>query len=595
MEHRATYSPEDNKLRLYPAHRLSADDYARVKAMGFSWAPKQELFVAPMWTPQRADFLEEFAGEIEDEDTSLCDRAEQRAERFEDYSDKRGRDAEQARKAVARIADGIPLGQPILVGHHSERHARRDAEKIENGMRRAVKMWETSAYWTQRAAGAIRAAKYKERPDVRARRIKTLEADKRKQERYKAEAETSLKLWTREGLTLEQARLIANHSRLTVTRTNADGTPNTNGGWSAYDVLQPDGERYKACPACTVEQVQEAARRAYPRTIAHCERWIEHYDNRIAYERAMLAEAGGTVADQVRPEKGGAVRCLWGPRGGWAYIVKVNRVTVTIRHQWNEGGRVFAHNEPLDKLREVMTRAQVEEARAQGRIKEAPEGIGFWLLQSREDFDKAEAARAEPAPQQPEREQFEAMRESLRAGVQIVAAPQLFPTPRELAQRMADEAGIQPGMRLLEPSAGTGAILNCITVAPVDVVAVEIRHTLADRLRETQGARADVVCADFLSIADPECFIGTNPEPKPIGTFDRIVMNPPFENAADLKHIEHARRFLKPGGRLVAICANGPRQRKELMPLADLWEDLPPGTFKEQGTNVNTALVVIEG
>ncbi len=29
----------------------------------------------------------------------------------------------------------IPPGQPILVGHHSERRTRRDAQRIENGMK----------------------------------------------------------------------------------------------------------------------------------------------------------------------------------------------------------------------------------------------------------------------------------------------------------------------------------------------------------------------------------------------------------------------------------------------------------------------------
>ena len=32
---------------------------------------------------------------------------------------------------------------------------------------------------------------------------------------------------------------------------------------------------------------------------------------------------------------------------------------------------------------------------------------------------------------------------------------------------------------------------------------------------------------------------------------------------------------------------------KKLRPLASSWEDLPAGTFKEQGTGVNTALLVI--
>src|SRR6202790_2811076 len=182
----ATYSPEDNKLRLYPLSRLPKELYERVRAAGFIWAPKQGLFVAPAWTPAREDLLIELCGEIGDEDTTLVDRAEERAERFEDYSEKREADAHRARDAVDAIAENIPLGQPILVGHHSERHARKDAERIENSMRRAVKMWETSQYWLDRAQGALSHAKYKEKPAVRARRIKTIEADKRKRERTKS-------------------------------------------------------------------------------------------------------------------------------------------------------------------------------------------------------------------------------------------------------------------------------------------------------------------------------------------------------------------------------------------------------------------------
>jgi hypothetical protein len=178
----ATYSPEDNKLRLYAGGRLDPDTYARVRAKGFIWAPKQGLFVAPMWTPGRADLMVELCGEIEDEDKSLVERSEERAERMETYAENRADDAERARTRVESITHNIPMGQPILVGHHSEKHARRDAAKIENGMMKAVKMWEQAKYWEERAKAAISHAKYKERPDVRARRIKGFEeAGKRKQ------------------------------------------------------------------------------------------------------------------------------------------------------------------------------------------------------------------------------------------------------------------------------------------------------------------------------------------------------------------------------------------------------------------------------
>ena len=318
MIYTATYSPEDNKIRLSASSRLPVDVYDRVKAAGFRWAPKQNIFVAPMWTPQRADFAEELAGEIGDEDTTLAERAEQRAERFDEYHDKRTADAESAHSAIKRLADGIPLGQPILVGHHSERHARKDAERIENGMRRAVKMWETAEYWTRRAAGAISHAKYKERPDVRARRIKRIEADLRKVERSDKESARGLLL-----------------------------------------------------------------------------RWAEHYKNRLAYERAMLADAGGTVAQRTGPEVGGGCQC-WASPGhgaGWSYIQKVNKVSVTVLDNWGNGGPCFKRTIPFDKLRRILPAAEVAQARAEGRIKDTADKTGFYLLESRPDFDKRAAGR----------------------------------------------------------------------------------------------------------------------------------------------------------------------------------------------------------
>lgn len=99
----ATYDPDDNKLRLRASARLDKETFDRIKAKGFKWAPKQELFVAPKWTPGREDLLVELAGQIDDEDTSLADRAAQRAERFEDYSEARTRDADKAHDTMRSI------------------------------------------------------------------------------------------------------------------------------------------------------------------------------------------------------------------------------------------------------------------------------------------------------------------------------------------------------------------------------------------------------------------------------------------------------------------------------------------------------------
>ena len=86
MTHEATYSLEDDKLRLYPESRLPEDEYTMLKGAGYRWAPKQELFWAP-WTPRRERILLEMCGTIADESMSVAERAAERAARFTSYAD----------------------------------------------------------------------------------------------------------------------------------------------------------------------------------------------------------------------------------------------------------------------------------------------------------------------------------------------------------------------------------------------------------------------------------------------------------------------------------------------------------------------------
>lgn len=671
----ATYSPEDNKLRLYSESRLDSETYGKVKAAGFKWAPKQDLFVAPMWTPAREDLLIALCGEIGDEDTSLVERAEQRAERFEQYSENRASDAHSAKQAVSAIADGIPLGQPILVGHHSERRARKDAERIENGMRRAVKMWEQSKYWTDRAAGAVAAAKYKELPGVRARRIKGIEADKRKTEREIQKHERSLRFWRGEmrlanretgaertlEITEENKELIHNFLRndseigwLTCVRL-PDGR-----NYHSADVLANDEQRYKDCPAWTVAQVQERALRVYANTIKHLERWINHYNNRLAYERAMLNDGGGLTGEKFQIVPGGRV-CLNRRGGEWYVVRKVIRkdgavfsVGVFGYFRTIKIEEISDYKPPQEgdweKVREVsktpplcnypgegflhQTKAEFEATQpkwsdfpkthlikrgngfAPHRVRnqkkpgaeyhkhvpvfitdmkrtdppkdtgaEAHNAVVDMMREAKSDNAWTQPATATPKPAD-DGADFKAMRDSLKQGVQVVSAPQLFPTPDNLAQQMADSAELCAGDRVLEPSAGTGRILGAVIERGIfrsDCVAVEINLQLANGLR---SQAFDVRCCDFLQCNGD------------LGKFDVVLMNPPFANGQDIAHIKHALTFLKPGGRLVAICANGPRQQAQLKPIVDErggeWIDLPAGTFQDSGTNVNTAMIIID-
>ena len=606
-EYTATYSPEDNKLRLYSVNRLDSETYARVRAAGFIYAPKQELFVAPAWTPEREDLLFELCGEIDDEDTNLVDRAQVRAERFTDYKHKRAQDAERARVGVEAIASSIPIGQPILVGHHSERRARKDAERIEDGMRKAVRMWETSEYWQQRAAGAIRAAKYKERPDVRARRIKTLEAEKRRHERTQAEAESAIQFWNAPGLDMRHAQAVANRYSVSQCFPLAE-FPRTapasqyEGPMSLWSALNGG--------IITPEQGREIATARHTHCRAYALRFIAHLENRLTYEKAMLEECGYTPPQ--KPKTSAALPLLNYP-GTVSYRNPYHRseIITDVAHHMTKAEFAAINNDykgtrvsecgthrvrtamlhsptirivavfltdskqhPRPGVAESEAKRQEEEAAATRRLEAETSSLVARTEANEQQRQQREIHDQEAAP-------FRQLKESLKQGVLPVAAPQLFPTPPALARRMVELAEIEADHRVLEPSAGTGNLLRAIGDQS-DKVAVELNHSLARGLCNLGVSGLHVRNADFLDLK----------QTADLGQFDRVVMNPPFANAQDVAHIKRALAMLKPGGRLVALCANGPRQQEALRPLADAWEVLPSGTF--EGTGVRAVLLTVQ-
>ncbi|MDF6190723.1 DUF3560 domain-containing protein, partial [Escherichia coli] len=212
----------------------------------------------------------------------------------------------------------IPPGQPILVGHHSERRARRDAQRIENGMKRAVMLFERAEYWEERARSARLHAKYKERPDVRWRRIKKIEADLRKAEKTIAQSQKYLTMWQAESLDLNMAKLISSHDHISACFP-LDKYPRPaeksqyEGSRSLWSALDDD--------IITTEQAREIAIRCHERQIQHQQRWVNHYQNRLIYERAMLDESGGVVTRTQDFEPGGQI-CS---RGEWLTIIRVNK------------------------------------------------------------------------------------------------------------------------------------------------------------------------------------------------------------------------------------------------------------------------------
>ena len=179
-----------------------------------------------------------------------------------------------------------------------------------------------------------------------------------------------------------------------------------------------------------------------------------------------------------------------------------------------------------------------------------------------------------------------AQRHELGTAPKAITGFNLFQTPKPIAARMADlirERIPDEGARILEPSAGLGRLYEPLSGLAAEWLMVEEAFECANALRKAIE-RAKVYQRDFLTVTADE--IG--------GPVDAVVMNPPFKQGRDVKHILHALELVKPGGRLVSLCANGPRQNEQLPPLATHWEVLPANSFAESGTDASVALVVID-
>lgn len=173
--------------------------------------------------------------------------------------------------------------------------------------------------------------------------------------------------------------------------------------------------------------------------------------------------------------------------------------------------------------------------------------------------------------------------------VTVDASTECFTTPGPVIDLMLDYARIEDGHRLLEPSAGTGAIANRLKedfpMSQLDVFELDLTlyNFLKDKGHDLRGS-------DFLEFdAKPE--------------YDHILMNPPFSKLQDIDHVLKAYECLKPGGRLVAIMGAGAffNSRKKATEFREwIYEiggesyGLPENSFENSGTGVNSKIVIID-
>jgi hypothetical protein len=173
--------------------------------------------------------------------------------------------------------------------------------------------------------------------------------------------------------------------------------------------------------------------------------------------------------------------------------------------------------------------------------------------------------------------------EQPRPGTAVSKDLQFYWSPKEVIDRALDFAGVinlrewrhnppEP-FRVLEPSCGDGRIMDAVRANGHRVFGIEYH---AGRAAEARAKGHSVATSNFL-------------EEPPRADFDVVLMNPPFYGRHYLKHIRHAQKFLKPGGRLVSILpATAWYDHGEIK---GEWRDLPVGSFAEAGTNVPTGMI----
>lgn len=184
------------------------------------------------------------------------------------------------------------------------------------------------------------------------------------------------------------------------------------------------------------------------------------------------------------------------------------------------------------------------------------------------------------------RPRFEAIRDRHKNGTapKAISVHQLFQTPVPLAVALVKLLAPPPGARILEPSAGLGRLLDALPLTDRSVGRVAIEHApeCAAELYRRNYIALQILQRDFLAVS-----------PEETGLFDCVIMNPPFTMRSDIRHIEHALKFLKPGGSLAALCMNTKHRAEALKDRACYWKELPQGVFKSEGTNISAVMLKI--
>nr|DAP58747.1 MAG TPA: Type I restriction enzyme Methylase [Caudoviricetes sp.] len=166
---------------------------------------------------------------------------------------------------------------------------------------------------------------------------------------------------------------------------------------------------------------------------------------------------------------------------------------------------------------------------------------------------------------------------------------QFFATPPEVADWLVMLAGgVHDDEKVLEPSAGTGAIIDAIHRSCPDVI-VDCYELMPEN-------------KEILSKKDNIRILGDDFTKCDVAQYDKIIANPPFSKNQDIRHVRRMYECLNPGGVLAAI--TGPHwefgSESECKDFRQWLDDnggkkfeIEEGAFLESGTGTKTIAIVI--
>lgn len=167
---------------------------------------------------------------------------------------------------------------------------------------------------------------------------------------------------------------------------------------------------------------------------------------------------------------------------------------------------------------------------------------------------------------------------------------QFFATPPEVADWLVMLAGgVHEDEKILEPSAGTGAI--------IDAIHRSCPHVIVDCYELMPENK------EILSKKDNICILGDDFTKCDVAQYDKIIANPPFSKNQDIRHVRRMYEHLNNGGTVAAImsCHWKIASEKECADFREWLKDvhakvcdIEEGSFKQSGTGIETTAVIIQ-